>query len=106
MNNSQILEWHVSVDGVLEKGHPINKIEMQFEEAARMMDYFHETYPEHTVRMFEVSKREVASFVGKRKELPKAVCPRGCTGTSDGRPIVVRTEKGLIQCKICGYLGE
>ena len=101
---TKILEWHVSVDDVVVDGHPINKIEMQFEEAVRMMDYLHEIYPYDTVRMFEISKREIAKFAGK--DLPAPMCPRGCTGTSDGRPVVVRTEKGLIQCKICGYLGE
>ena len=42
---TKILEWHVSVDDVVVDGHPINKIEMQFEEAVRMMDYLHEIYP-------------------------------------------------------------
>lgn len=87
---------------MLEKGHPIQRIEMNFSKAAGAIDQLHENYPENDVIMYEISKTEIKRFHGLKPE-PK--CPRGCSGTRDGRPVVIRTHNGMIQCSICGYLG-
>jgi len=66
------------------------------------MDQLHGLYPEYDVILYEVGRREIAKFKGKK---PPIKCPRGCEGIRDGRPIVIRTEKGMVQCSLCGYLG-
>src|ERR1035437_2711867 len=98
----QILEYSIQVIDCLKDGHPIQRIEFNLQTAAEAIDQLHESYPEHDVVMYGISKVEIKRFHGVKPE-PK--CPRGCTGRSDGRPIVVRTEKGLVQCKTCGFLG-
>ena len=95
-------EYLIRVSGAQKDGHPIQRIEYNFGEAARSMDLLHETYPENDIVMYKLEEKEVATFKGKKK---RPVCPRGCEGTRDNRPVVVRTEKGLVQCSVCGYLG-
>lgn len=102
---NRIVEYIIRVDEVKLNGHPIQKIEHNFELAAAVMDALHEKYPAHTVRMFQVIEEEIKSFKGVRIEkIP--LCPRGHAGEVDGRKIVKWTARGLVSCMICGYLGE
>ncbi len=58
-SSTQILEWHISVDGAEEKGHPISRIEMNFGMAAKCFDMLAEKHSDKTVRLFAVSKNEI-----------------------------------------------
>ncbi len=100
--DKQILEYLILVPGAKQKDHPIQKIEMNFEAAARTMDQLHGEYPEYDVILYEIGRRELAKFKGVK---PKPICPRGCEGKRDGRDIVIRTHTGAVQCSLCGYLG-
>ncbi len=104
--DQQILEYLILCPGAQHKGHPIQRIEKSFESAAIAMDQLHEDHPEHDVIMCKIERMEVARFKGKKKPLPDPVCPKGCSGSRDNRPVVIRTQKGLVQCSICGYLGD
>ncbi len=102
----QIVEWHICVIGTAEKGHPIQKIEMQFGAAAATFDGLCEQYPQNEIKMFSVTKEEIKKRKGQPKPLAKPSCPYGHEmELRDGRPAVVRTDKGQVQCSICGYLG-
>lgn len=98
-----ILEYLVQCPGAEKKGHPLQRIETNFKTAALAADQLHEEFPEHDVYMYALEKREIKCIRGKPLE-PK--CPRGCSGERDGRPVIIRTQGGLVQCSICGYLGE
>lgn len=63
-----IIEYHVTVDDVKEKGHPIQKIEMRLDLASAAVDYYHKKYPQHTVRMFALERKEIKQFKGQSKE--------------------------------------
>ncbi len=62
----QILEWHISVDGAEEKGHPVQRIEMNFGCAAKTFDMLTEHYSDKVVRLFAVSKNEIKKSRPKR----------------------------------------
>ena len=102
MSDQQTLEYHILVPGAKNNGHPIQRIERNFEAAALSMDQLHETYPQFDVILYKVERREIAKFKGK---LPEPKCPRGCDGIRDGRSVVIRTHNEKIQCSLCGYLG-
>jgi len=102
---STILEYLVSVPGAEENGHPIQRIEGHFQAAAKSADQLRERFPEHDVFIHVLRKIELHRIRGIKPKPPEPKCPRGCEGTRDGRPVVIRTEKGLVQCSICGYLG-
>ncbi len=104
--DQQILEYLILCPGAQHKGHPIQRIERSFESAAIAMDQLHEDHPKFDVILYEISKREVARHRAIKKPLLDPVCPKGCSGSRDGRPVVIRTQKGLVQCSICGYLGD
>jgi len=100
--SQRITEYFVRVSGAQKNGHPIQRIEMNFHEAAKAMDQLHAEFPEHDVTMYEATEKEICTFKGK---FPEAKCPRGCQGTRDNRAAVIRTQNGMVQCSICGYLG-
>jgi hypothetical protein len=103
--DSRILEYIISVPDLLVNGHPVQRIEGNLTAASQTMDRLHLQYSEHDVILYIVEKKEVARFKGQIPIPQPAVCPRGCRGTADGKPQVRRTEKGLVQCSICGFLG-
>ncbi len=82
--------------------HPIQRIERNFHSASVAMDQLHAEFPEHDVILYEVGRKELAVFKGKK---PEPICPNGHSGMRDNRPIVIRTHNGMVQCSLCGFLG-
>jgi hypothetical protein len=93
----------VQVPGCLKNGHQIQRIELNFHTAASAIDKLHEEHPEYDAVLFEVSKKEIKRYQGVK---PPPICPRGHSGTRDGRPVVTRNSQGKVSCGVCGFLGD
>jgi len=99
-----MLNYELTVDNLLVKGHPFLELHCFLHTASRRFDQLVETYPTKTVRLYEIQKKEIKTKEGV--PVVPTQCPHGHTGLRDGQPILKQGWGGKWNCGICGLQWE
>ena len=99
-----MLNYSIHVEGVQIDGHPINNFFTNFELACHYFDAFSKTYPYNLVTLVICERRTLKA--NSPIEKPLLDCPRGCTGSIDGKAVVSRGSNGKDYCRICDWREE
>jgi hypothetical protein len=108
---TKTIDYTVKVLEVTEGGHPIQKITNNFKDASEIYDLLRKQYPNKEIQIWHTTQKVIVKGVPAALppsgEIPKELnCPRGHSGTIDGKNVIVRTSDGTANsetayCSIC-----
>ena len=97
-----MLKYEVHVEGALEAGHPLTKLENNLTHAIKQFDAWVEQYPYHDVTLEIVKKLELKRQAAKERPTPK--CPHGHDELDFNKlPVVRKGGNGTYFCTVCGW---
>lgn len=102
---TRVIDYQVIVKGVATNGHPEQKITNSLHDACQIFDLYKAQYPDRTIFILETTQRVLAKVEPEKKKPPKPSeieCPKGHSGSTDGRPNIVNSSNGTCYCTVCG----
>ncbi len=103
---TRIIDYTVRVIGAEQNGHPVQSITHSFNDAGRLHDEYRKKYPQREITISQTEERMIVRTVPEKPKRQPAeevlCCPKGHTGTTDGKSIITMGLTGKLYCSVCG----